>query len=247
MEVKKISFIIIFLISFILVINSAEILQIGELIKKDNVIITLESARFDKGKDFYTSKNGYSYCILDFLIENNNQEEIRISSVLQFYLKDKDGNKYQQSLMYPKDSQLDGKVLGNDKLRGSIIYEINLNSQDLKAYFDFNYFGNNQTVIWNIGNPIESGIVKSVYLENKKIIGNIEFIHQNISYKALLRNKLKEKLFNFLTEYYDNSVYYTDIPQKIDKKIFTDYIIKELPNWEDKYYILPSKRRKRLP
>lgn len=65
------------------------------------------------------------FLIIDLTIENNGDEEISISSLLQFELKHPDGEKASQNIMLNAiNSSLDGSIMPNDILKGQIAYDV---------------------------------------------------------------------------------------------------------------------------
>ena len=85
-----------------------EVYKVGDVIKVDDYTITLDSAEVQGSK-----------LIANFTIDNTSgAKEQVISSIISFSAKDTDGNKLDYTLC--DASQLDGKVLAGDKLKGSL-------------------------------------------------------------------------------------------------------------------------------
>lgn len=65
------------------------------------------------------------FIVIDLTIENTGDDDLSISSMMSFELKDKNGNKGIYALLTNSiKSQLDGKVMKNDKLTGQIGYDV---------------------------------------------------------------------------------------------------------------------------
>ena len=69
-------------------------------------------------------KNDY-FLLIDLTIENNDEEELNVSSMMSFELKDSSGEKGEYALLTNGiSSQLDGSVMSGDILKGQIAYDV---------------------------------------------------------------------------------------------------------------------------
>ncbi len=136
---KRIVFIIISI--FITLSFSALDFKVGETIHyAGGVSVTLKSVRFAMIDNTSFAENNYILCLLNLYIENNSSDEITVSSMLQFELKDKYGNSYNQYLYNLKGlKSLDGKIPKKGETNGFVAYEVPPEAQDLRLFFDFDF------------------------------------------------------------------------------------------------------------
>ena len=112
--------------------------NVGDLVKTNDHVITLNSTRVENGVLF-----------LNFTVENIGNEEINISSLLNFSARLDDGTSLEQEI-FDCGTSLDGKVLVGDKLRGDICYA-GANSFPIKVYYEADWLGSG-AVVWQINN-----------------------------------------------------------------------------------------------
>ncbi len=81
----------------------------------------------------YTEPDNDFFILVDLTIKNKGEEELDISSIMAFDLKDEIGEKGKYALLLKSiNSQLDGSVMSNDLLKGQIAYGVN---ESDKYYF----------------------------------------------------------------------------------------------------------------
>jgi hypothetical protein len=83
---------------------------------------------------------------LDIQINNTGAKDLDVSSIASFSAKDGDGNRLSQTISLDKPS-LDGKVLPNDKLKGTIVYSVPGDAQGLKLFYTPSIFGSGAIVV----------------------------------------------------------------------------------------------------
>ena len=65
------------------------------------------------------------FSVIDLTIENTGSEELSISSMMSFDLKDSNGERGSYALLTESiSSQLDGQVMAGDLLKGQIAYDV---------------------------------------------------------------------------------------------------------------------------
>lgn len=80
---------------------------------------------FDGQCQSYTEPDNDYFLIIDLTIENTGSEELAISSMMSFDLKDANGEKGSYALLTESiSSQLDGSVMAGDLLKGQIAYDV---------------------------------------------------------------------------------------------------------------------------
>lgn len=116
-----------------------DVYALGETAEADGVKITVNSERdTDQADDTFNTadklEEGKTYAIIDATIENGTDEELNVSSVLNFELKDGEGRKADYELPIGSNGQLDGKIAPGDKLAGEMIYTVPRNGELIFSY-----------------------------------------------------------------------------------------------------------------
>lgn len=106
----------------------------GEIAKVNDTKITLNSVKkIEKeclykweGKcQSYTEPDNDYFLLIDLTIANDGKENLSISSLLSFDLKDNNGEKGSITyLLNSVKSQLDGDIVAGDKLKGQIAFDV---------------------------------------------------------------------------------------------------------------------------
>ncbi len=125
-----------------------QVYGVGETVEVDGLKITVNSSQDTDDADQYnTAANldeGNTYNILDITIENDSDEEVTISSALNFEVKDGDGRKASYVLAIRGNGQLDGSILPGDKMTGELVTQAPRDGE-LNLYFKSSAF-NGSTV-----------------------------------------------------------------------------------------------------
>ena len=99
-------------------------LKVGETVNFDGVKVTLNSVRVVKGGQLDKSEKG-QFVVVNLTAENTKKEEQTISSVMNVELFDKDGYKYNTTILTEgTQGQFDGQVVSGGKLRGEIPFDV---------------------------------------------------------------------------------------------------------------------------
>lgn len=102
---------------------------VGETAEQNSVQITLVNITESSGKDFVKPDDGNVFLICEFNIANNSDEDINISSMMNFeaYCDDYSLNQDILGLQAPEadgKNQLDGAVAAGKKMNGVIAYQV---------------------------------------------------------------------------------------------------------------------------
>ena len=99
------------------------VMQAGESGTIDGVqVIYLSARRDDSG--LVSPDDGNEYIILRFEIENTNSEEVVISTLLQFELRDREGGTFNIALFADIEEGLDTELPANEQIEGEVAFEI---------------------------------------------------------------------------------------------------------------------------
>ena len=110
--------------------------NLGDLVKVDKFEFSVLSVKETKSDNPYIKpKEGNKYMTVELQIKNNGDTKEVVSTLMNFYLKNSDGEKGTQALM-TGDKSVDGELLKGDKIKGTITYEISKNSSGLKFYYN---------------------------------------------------------------------------------------------------------------
>jgi len=115
----------------------ADSYKIGDIVKIRDYIFTLNTFtdNVSSGNQFIAPKTGNKFIKLNLTIENTGKEKQSVSTIIQMYLKDKEGTKYTQTLI-PDQKQVDGELLAGDKIKGDLVYEVPKAVTGLKFYYN---------------------------------------------------------------------------------------------------------------
>jgi hypothetical protein len=110
--------------------SQVEVFKVGDLIE---------------GKDHTIRLNSIDYqgtvLVANFSVENIGDSDVDMSSMLSFSAKRNDGTKLEQEYFDCGTSQLDGKVLPGDRLRGSVCWSGAKEDEGIKIYYEADLFG----------------------------------------------------------------------------------------------------------
>lgn len=98
-------------------------LRLGDTVNFKGVEITLNSARTDVGESFFTAEND-KFVIVDVSVKNNKDEEVTVSSLVNFKLKDADGYQYNPAIFAETKANIDGDVSPGGTIRGEIAFDV---------------------------------------------------------------------------------------------------------------------------
>lgn len=108
--------------------------KINETANVDNVNVKINSVKkiysecsweYDGECYSLTEPEKDYFLLIDLTLENNRDEEVSISSILQFELKMPDGEKAENEYMLNAvTSSLDGNIMANDLLKGQIAFDV---------------------------------------------------------------------------------------------------------------------------
>lgn len=114
--------------------NTKTVFNINETAIVNNTKIKINSVKkilseclLEYGEKCYSlnePENDY-FLLIDVTLENNSDEEISVSSLMQFELKSPDGEKANQEYMLDAvKCGLDGSIMPNDMLKGQIAFDV---------------------------------------------------------------------------------------------------------------------------
>ncbi|SHG70464.1 DUF4352 domain-containing protein [Ornithinibacillus halophilus] len=127
--------------------QNVEDLSIGDSATFNDVTITLNEVRVEPGGEFDEADND-KFVVVNMTAENNSDEEVTISSMLNVELYDEDGYSYTTTILTEGiQGQFDGTVAAGKKLRGEIPFDVPDSGSYELHYSD--PFGSNRA-IWII-------------------------------------------------------------------------------------------------
>lgn len=109
--------------------------KVGDQIQVGDTIFTVNSFRNDAGTQYIKPKEGNTYVIVNASIENKGKEKAHVSTMLQMYLKDSEGTKYNNTIGPETNGSLDGEIVAGDKTKGEVAFEVPTTATGLKFYF----------------------------------------------------------------------------------------------------------------
>ena len=124
--------------------------KVGEQVESKGFVFVVNAIRKDAGTGFIKPSQGNVYLIPNVTIENKGTERTTISSLLQMYVKDSEGNKYTPTLTQDATGKVDGELLGGEKVKGDVGFEVPTAATGLKLYFQPDWlFGG--TIVVDLG------------------------------------------------------------------------------------------------
>ncbi|QGQ97039.1 DUF4352 domain-containing protein [Paenibacillus psychroresistens] len=126
---------------------AAKTFSIGDTVKFNDLEITLNGVRGNKGSDFDTPEEAM-FIILDLTIENKGTDSAAISTLMSMALNDAESFKLDVALFTDVKGSLDGELAAGRKVRGEVAFDA-----PESAYYEFIYsepFSKGQA-IWKFG------------------------------------------------------------------------------------------------
>jgi hypothetical protein len=114
-----------------------QMVKIGERAHEAGLALTVSSVRTDDvGAPPFSPREGYRFVVADVTIENLATSSIDISPLLDFHVKDSEGNVYNVAVVPSEKEMLSGTLLPGDSLREEIGFEIKNNKHGLRLYYE---------------------------------------------------------------------------------------------------------------
>lgn len=110
--------------------------KVGDQVKSGEFVFSVNAIRKDTGSGFIKPKADHVYLIPNVTIENQSQKEANISTLLQMYIKDGDGNKYTPTITQDATGKVDGELLAGEKVKGDVGFEVPSKATELFLYYE---------------------------------------------------------------------------------------------------------------
>jgi hypothetical protein len=127
--------------------SKTETYQVGDSVKFDDLVITVNGIRESDGGDFLAPGEGNVYLLVDVTAENTGDEEAALSSMMQTEVVDSEGFSYNVTIVLDAKGSFDGSVGAGRKLRGEIAYEV---PKDASLEFIFSDPFKSGQAIWKL-------------------------------------------------------------------------------------------------
>ena len=124
--------------------GETQLYQVGDQIQIGDLILTVNGVDYPAGDEFNKPEQGKKFVVVDVTLDNQGNEAIQISSLLQMSLKDATGQVYEVDLsasMAGNGSTPDGEIAPGEKLRGQVGFQVPEDAQGLVFVFDADVFG----------------------------------------------------------------------------------------------------------
>ena len=116
-------------------------------ITKDGVSVTLVGFRESKGDSFMAPESGKTYVLLEFLIENNSNDDLTVSSLLDFDAYcDGFTCEYSFGANMAASQSLDGSVAPGKKMKGEIGFEVPKDWKEMELQIKLNLWSDEKLV-----------------------------------------------------------------------------------------------------
>lgn len=111
--------------------------NIGDKVELNDIVVTMTGIKESSGSQFNTPSDGNIFVLCSFVIENNSDKELSVSSMLCFdaYCDDYACNYSLTAQLESDENQLDGTVASGKKMSGTIGYEVTKDWKELEVHF----------------------------------------------------------------------------------------------------------------
>lgn len=125
------------------------VFQVGETAKLNDVYVSLVAVTESTGSQYNKPEEGNVFVLCEFIIENNSDEELAVSSIMSFsgYCDDY-ACEYSLSALLEKGdkNQLDGSVATGKKMDGVIGFEVPVDWKELEVHYTPDLFDGTEIV-----------------------------------------------------------------------------------------------------
>ncbi len=101
--------------------------EIGDHVQLGNLVIAVHAVQFSEGDEWWQPEEGNVFVWVDVSFENAGAQSASVSSLMEMFLKDSEGRKYDVDLLSSTasgETTPDGQIPAGDKLRGTVGYSI---------------------------------------------------------------------------------------------------------------------------
>ena len=128
--------------------NTSGVFTIGDVVKLNDVYVTLVGVEINNGADFFTPEDGNVFALCEFEIDNQSSEELVISSMMCFeaYVDDYATGMSLTATVSTDKPQLDGSVAAGKKMNGVIGYEIPSDWKELEIQFTPDFWADKEII-----------------------------------------------------------------------------------------------------
>jgi hypothetical protein len=129
------------------------IYEIGDVISIEDMILVVLGWDSPESETFTKPDEGNKFIGVELLLVNQGDEAETISTLLQMYLKDETGQKYDVDLMAAMaigSSSPDGEISPGERLRGKVGFQVPADLRGLQFVFDADIFGTGKVFV-NLG------------------------------------------------------------------------------------------------
>ena len=125
--------------------------KVGDVVTLGGYQVVVNGAKISHGGQFDTpQKAGDVYLEIDVTVTNQTGKAQTFSSDLSFDVKDPSGQKYSSTFVSDAPNSPDGNIQNNDKLRGTLAYEVPPNTNPFKLEFMPDPFNSTDVATWSI-------------------------------------------------------------------------------------------------
>ena len=118
--------------------TEAPVFTVGDTLEIGDILVTLMDVSENKGSQFFTPTDGNVFVTCEFIIENNSNSEMAVSSIMSFecYFDDYAANISLGAMSADQSKQqLDGTVAPGKKISGVVGYEAPADWTDMEVHF----------------------------------------------------------------------------------------------------------------
>jgi len=127
-----------------------EMFAIGDIVEMGDMILIVNEVIYPAGSEFSKPDPGNMFVAVDLTLENRGAEAKAVSSLIQMYLKDSSGQKYDLDLAASVASggaTPDGEIAPGEKIRGQVGFQVPQDAKGLVFIFDADVFGHGKAFV----------------------------------------------------------------------------------------------------
>ncbi len=127
-----------------------QIFEIGDRVRMQDALITVNSVRLSEGGEWFGPGEDHIYVVIDITVENDADEPMHVSSIMQFDLVDDDGYSMDMTIYVDAKGSVDGELGAGRRMRGEITWEVPVDATGLEVVYTHCIIDRGQA-IWMIG------------------------------------------------------------------------------------------------
>ncbi|MDY6994045.1 MAG: DUF4352 domain-containing protein [Pseudomonadota bacterium] len=127
-----------------------ETYSIGESIEMNDMVLTVNEVSSPAGDQFTKPSEGYKFLVVDLTLINNSSTAVNISSLMQMFVKDSAGRKFDVDIWATTaggGTTPDGEYAPGETIRGQVGYEVPADETQFIFVFEADFWGTGKILV----------------------------------------------------------------------------------------------------